>query len=535
MNIDSLGFSSFKSFSLEGVFINDLNKVNIFIGKNNVGKSNVLTFIKYYSDHLNNIRNFPVDIIENQYKRNKQNPCIAVSLKADQYLNTQFEFDDYTKRRLDKYFQIDSVLDIKLDVVTLEIISAGETIKSIDDMDILLKLQSQYSSAGREVIKKAVDDKLKNYAVEELKIFKNLIYIPNYREINKPSIVRKNENVFNGENIIEELFKLRNPDIGEEKDTILKIENFVKDLLNLEHISIEIPHTKDKLILTINDQRLPLDSFGTGIHELVILCSALAIYNNYIVCIEEPEIHLHPTLQRKFLNFLCSTNNTYFITTHSNVFLEGNDYISLYHVNHDGEKSIISHVNSDIKSYEILDDLGYKASDVLQTNGVIWVEGPSDRIYIKKWISLLDDSLKEGIHYSIMFYGGRLLAHLSNNIEFNSDIFIPLLKINRNSIMVIDRDGFSSNAQLNKTKSRINRETKEGNCWITHGREIENYISSRTISNWLQDKYVDCDIKFEQNENVKLEDSIKKANKKIKIDYSRIKAKYNVPIEQDTI
>lgn len=32
----------------------------------------------------------------------------------------------------------------------------------------------------------------------------------------------------------------------------------------------------------------------------------------------------------------------------------------------------------------LLDDLGFKASDLLQSNCVIWVEGPSDRIYIKK-------------------------------------------------------------------------------------------------------------------------------------------------------
>ncbi len=32
----------------------------------------------------------------------------------------------------------------------------------------------------------------------------------------------------------------------------------------------------------------------------------------------------------------------------------------------------------------ILSDIGFKASDILQANGVIWVEGPSDRIYINR-------------------------------------------------------------------------------------------------------------------------------------------------------
>ena len=61
----------------------------------------------------------------------------------------------------------------------------------------------------------------------------------------------------------------------------------------------------------------------------------------------------------------------------------------------------------------ICNDLGYKASDLLQTNSIIWVEGPSDRIYINFWLNEIDDSLVEGVHYSIMFYGGRLFSHLT--------------------------------------------------------------------------------------------------------------------------
>jgi hypothetical protein len=44
---------------------------------------------------------------------------------------------------------------------------------------------------------------------------------------------------------------------------------------------------------------------------------------------------------------------------------------------------------------------------------VIWVEGPSDRIYIRHWLKLADAHLTEEVHFSIMFYGGKLLSHLS--------------------------------------------------------------------------------------------------------------------------
>ena len=47
---------------------------------------------------------------------------------------------------------------------------------------------------------------------------------------------------------------------------------------------------------------------------------------------------------------------------------------------------------------------------ILQANCVVWVEGPSDRIYLKHWIEAVTSELIEGLHYSIMFYGGRLLS-----------------------------------------------------------------------------------------------------------------------------
>ncbi|SHU60945.1 Uncharacterised protein [Mycobacteroides abscessus subsp. bolletii] len=50
-------------------------------------------------------------------------------------------------------------------------------------------------------------------------------------------------------------------------------------------------------------------------------------------------------------------------------------------------------------------DLGYRPSDLLQANYVVWVEGPSDRTYIRRWLQIANPDLQEGIDYSIMFYG----------------------------------------------------------------------------------------------------------------------------------
>jgi len=78
-----------------------------------------------------------------------------------------------------------------------------------------------------------------------------------------------------------------------------------------------------------------------------------------------------------------------------------------------------------------------------------------------------------------MFYGGRLLSHLSADDELVSD-FITLNRLNRNVAVVMDSDKASDAADVSGTKRRIAAGLKQ-NCgfdWITKGREIENYLDT---------------------------------------------------------
>jgi len=110
----------------------------------------------------------------------------------------------------------------------------------------------------------------------------------------------------------------------------------------------------------------------------------------------------------------------------------------------------------------------------MQANSIIWVEGPSDRIYINNWIKSVDSELIEGIHYSIMFYGGRLLSHLSADDE-SIEEFILLRRLNRHISVVIDSDRTKKGERINKTKSRVCKEFDKGPgfAWVTQGREFK--------------------------------------------------------------
>ncbi len=148
-----------------------------------------------------------------------------------------------------------------------------------------------------------------------------------------------------------------------------------------------------------------------------------------------------------------------------------------------------------------IDDLDVKASDMFQANGIIWVEGPSDRIYIKKWLEVFtSNDLCEGVNYQFAYYGGRLLAHYTSVDEkAKANDLIDVLKINRHAAIIIDSDRRKKNARINETKRRIRSEFETSGyfCWITEGKEIENYVSCEAVnsiykSNLNQIEQFDC-------------------------------------------
>jgi hypothetical protein len=146
--------------------------------------------------------------------------------------------------------------------------------------------------------------------------------------------------------------------------------------------------------------------------------------------------------------------------------------------------------------------MGYKASDLLQSNCVIWVEGPSDRLYLNKWLKLLASDLDEGIHYAVAFYGGKVLAHFSAADDPAEDL-VQVLRINKHALVVMDRDGDDETTLLNRSKDRILGELGPDACWVTRGREIENYLPVALVRRALKDQYPAVEqVQFDANDSL---------------------------------
>jgi len=265
--------------------------------------------------------------------------------------------------------------------------------------------------------------------------------------------------------------------------------------------------------------RIPLSESGSGLQTIILVLVHIHLVpvaekrelKDYVFGFEELENNLHPALLRNLLSYIYDISLKhgclFFLTTHSNVEI---DYFSkkenaqIVHVSHDNKEAYCSTVKTYFDKRNILDELDFRASDILQSNGIIWVEGPSDKTYLNKWIDLWSEGgLKEGIDYICIPYGGNLKSHLSSVDPDLVEEAISILRVNRNACILMDSDKKNEDDGINDTTQRLVSEFEniDGLAWVTMGREIENYIPVEAIASWMG---IEEDVQqIDQYENIK--------------------------------
>lgn len=502
--IPNLAIGGYRSFG-EIQYFENFSKINLFIGRNNSGKSNVLRFLKeIYTEigkrkpslskidpllrHIPDMpprtvgigETIPSDESEETLARFFSSMKAYSSSHYKSALNTIKQIFE-KKALIDKTMCCWTIIELP-EMNNCELASWRTAMSEIGNSELkqLWSLMAHMSGGGREVWESDLTRILSSSISE-----RDVHLIPAIRQIGKKGSLFESE--YDGTGIIDRLARLQNPDVHSQADRkkFEEITAFVRSVLDRNDAKIEIPYERDTILLHMDNKVLPLDSLGTGVHEVVILAAA-TILSDTVLCIEEPELHLNPILQRKLMRYLSErTSNQYFITTHSPSIMDTVG-AEVYHIVYEKGASRVYRASSDDDKSSVCEDLGYHPSDLLQANCVIWVEGPSDRIYLNYWLHHHDSNLIEGIHYSIMFYGGRLLSHLSySDFESESWIkdFISLRRLNRRGMVLIDSDRTSEQAEINKTKQRICEEfEQDGYAWVTNGREIENYIPKEQLA-----------------------------------------------------
>jgi ABC-type cobalamin/Fe3+-siderophores transport system ATPase subunit len=122
---------------------------------------------------------------------------------------------------------------------------------------------------------------------------------------------------------------------------------------------------------------------GTGVEELLMVAGILETVPDANLFLEEPEGHLHPGAQRYLMDLLRARAHQSFIATHSPVFLSGSVDTRVFQVALTRKRTVV-HAAPDAAGFdEILREIGSRNSDLLLSDAVLFVEGPSDSVVLR--------------------------------------------------------------------------------------------------------------------------------------------------------
>src|SRR5699024_1352590 len=497
------------------VGLDDIKNINVIIGKNNIGKTALLESVKA-QESLKTLGNFGFnteDIVFNyRFNENDIEDIIKANspvVEEKDRIRGYHKGSYYIFNRKDFEILIDKKVEFTLDD---SFFNGKQNIVPRPQKLQLEHYGPYFSKSGnhKEVLNEYISGFFYTTVLKKMK--KKVIELSADRDLRPEpptNILQVNPDGTGATNIIQNYLNKADKDSTVvEVDMLNALNRIMMNDIEFSRISIQdVSRDEDDSQLWeifLHEEGKPpisLSDSGSGLRTVLLVLIKLLLECNtektQIVIFEELENNLHPAIQRNLHRYIFEWSKKYeqfvFITTHSNVPIDmvlQEEKAQLVHVFKKDNLVYTATLLSSLDSDNIFNDLEIKASDLLQSNGIIWVEGPSDRIYINKWIELITDgALVENKHYQIMFYGGKLLSHLSGNTNFEKltdyeeTNLIKLLLTNRNAAIVIDSDRSKPKQHINQTKKRIKKEFEDTDkfVWITEGREIENYLSENTL------------------------------------------------------
>jgi len=202
---------------------------------------------------------------------------------------------------------------------------------------------------------------------------------------------------------------------------------------------------------------------GLGLQDLLVILY-FSLRSDYdVILIEEPESHMHPDMQRRLLELLHGeTSKQFFLTTHSNVFLNSAFADRVFFTYFEDSVK----VDDATSRAAILHDIGYDVTDNLVSDLVILVEGPKDIPVLEEFL------MKWGLFgsYSIKIWplGGDIMDQLD----------LSVLAENYSITALIDKDPGSKRI---RERFIANCECYEIPVHQLERYAIENYFSMRAL------------------------------------------------------
>ena len=486
----------------------NLEAFTVLVGKNNEGKSNLLTALNIAMEILlDHARKGNIEM-KRRYSRN-----MIYEWERDFPIQLQNR-----KRGLESIFK----LEFKLEGEELTEFQKNTGIRGNEDIPIEIKIDKQ-NKINIAVLKKGTSsyNKKSSQVANFISTRLNFNYIQAVRT--DTMAIDFLENV-----ITQQLYMLNDND--EYVNAVNKINELEDKILKeistqlLEPLKLFLPNLSDVKIIKDNDYnyrqiryrgrdiKIIIDDGiptnisykGDGIKSLAtlaILKDRISFGRASIIAIEEPESHLHSGAIHNLVNVILniSKNNQVIITTHNPLFVQRNNIKSNIIVN-DGKAVPAKNI------MEVRNILGVLPEDNLRNaSHVLVVEGENDKIMLSKILSLKSTKISSAISNNKLVI--KSLGGASNLAHDVLDLKNSMCKF----FILMDNDKAGNDAlKIAKSKSLITEaDYKLTICNGSPESEIEDCIKKEVYEEVLLREFnINLDCKEFRN-NKKWSDKIK--------------------------
>ena len=393
IKVTGIEIRNFRSYKDRENIVTGIKDLNIVVGKNNVGKTNILRAIYLFF----NPENYNPVTDRNMIKQ------ITGGATKDPKITIIFEDDEIIKGNLVQY-KISCDLNGGSGYKLVENSDKGVEQKLKDNTSIRKYLQKKfkciYLSTTDENIEKQtesiIDDLILRYFKKQSKEVKLVIEKFENQYIELTNTFRNN-------------IKGIEDNLSNQFDALKEIG--IKPVLEIENKSDVTQFLMDNIKMKLDDSYVQdINSKGAGVQRASLillslyLLSEIFVSENKIILLDEPEAFLYPLLVKKVKMTLeetieCHKNFQVFMTTHSREFLKeiNNIRYGFYDVKQVLEETSYqrSKNDTDINKYSVVRGIDKKIKcEVLKNYGlldeiddyesIIVCEGPTDKNYLLK-------------------------------------------------------------------------------------------------------------------------------------------------------
>ncbi len=541
MYISQITISNFRNFKQSTIFLKD--GLNVIIGHNNAGKTNLIKALSLILDQQSSkklgVDDFNKNISLEELK--EKAPKITITLTISESENEDVNSDDlatvgnfltklaspYEAKLTYEYFLPDRETQkytdalkhgselkeaqniIKHDFIrlyTYKIYGGDPTLQTSADSESLQKFDFQFLEAirdverdmftGRSSLLKDVIDFFMDYKIKKDK---------SKDDATKKSEIKTLQVQFS--NAADQLIQNLQARMAEGKNEILSYAketgaSFNKAVPDFEGSISEVEmYSALRLIVQYETGiSIPATHNGLGYNNLIFMSLLLAKMQissdgNYlgsnakvfpVLAIEEPEAHLHPSMQYKFLKFLRTNQGVkkkarqIFVSTHSTHITSAVSLDEIACLHFENDQLTIGYPGKVFSD----DDQGKKSkayvqrfldatkSDMLFAQKIILVEGIAEQLLIPVLAKYIPAFLEDN-HIAVINIGGRYFDHFLKLFDTKSERSIP-----KKIACLTDRDPTRRSNTNNKHKKCYPFEYLQNSNDYTYQNNASEKISS---------------------------------------------------------